>query len=333
MTITVIWAAIIALGLFMYVALDGFDLGVGMIFPFFPDDAERDLMMHSLAPIWDGNETWLVLGGAALFAAFPVVYAVALSALYLPIIFMLICLIFRGVSFEVREKAGRTKNIWSLAFILGSAGASLFQGIILGAYLQGIPVKDQTFSGDAFFWLTPFSLLSGFGLMITYCLLGCCWLIMKMQGDLRERLRTLVWPLTVILLLFMGAVSIWTPLSNVSIAKRWFSDGLLFLLLPIPVLVAVTAFSIFTSVRKHNDALPFVFALGLVLLGYIGLLISVWPYAIPGSLTLWEAAAPIESQRFALYGAVIIIPIILAYTTVGYWVFRGKIDTSGSSYH
>jgi cytochrome bd ubiquinol oxidase subunit II len=333
MTITVIWAAIIALGLFMYVVLDGFDLGVGLIFPFFPEDRERDLMMQSVAPIWDGNETWLVLGGAALFAAFPIVYSIALSALYLPIIFMLICLIFRGVSFEVRGKANRTKNIWSLAFILGSAGASFFQGIILGAYLQGIPVAEGRFSGDPFFWLTPFSLLSGFGLMVTYSLLGCCWLVLKMEGDLRERLHGLVWPLTIVLLLFMVAVSIWTPLSDASVARRWFSSDLLPRLLPIPVLVLVTAVAMFIAVRKRHDTLPFVLALGLVLLGYIGLLVSIWPYAIPTSLTLWDAAAPKESQRFTLVGAVVILPVILVYTTAGYWVFRGKVEKPKASYH
>lgn len=333
MTITVIWAAIIALGLFMYVVLDGFDLGIGLMFPFFPDDHERDLMMDSVAPIWDGNETWLVLGGAALFAVFPLAYSVALSALYLPIFFMLICLIFRGVSFEVRGKARRTKNLWSLAFTLGSAGATFFQGVILGAYLQGIPVTMGKFSGDAFFWLTPFSLLSGFGLMATYALLGCCWLVIKTEGVLQERLRRLIWPLTIVLVVFMIIVSIWTPLTDASIARRWFATGLLYRLLPVPLLVLVATIAMRTVVRKHHDTLPFILALGLVLLGYLGLLVSIWPYAIPTSLTLWDAAAPRSSQQFTLAGAAIIIPIIMTYTTAGYWVFRGKVEKSGASYH
>lgn len=332
MDVTVIWAAIIALGLFMYIVLDGFDLGVGMIFPFFPADNERDMMMHSIAPVWDGNETWLVLGGAALFAAFPMVYSVALSGLYLPIIFMLVCLIFRGVSFEIRGKANRTKNLWSLSFICGSAGAAFFQGVILGAYLQGIPVKDGVFSGDPFFWVTPFSFFTGMGLMVTYALQGATYLVMKIDGDLQERLRALVWPLTLALLGFILAVSVWTPLTDAQIASRWFSSSFRYRLYPIPVLVAITALAMFHAVRRRHETTPFILSLVLILLGYIGLLVSIWPYAIPNSVTLWDAAAPRSSQLFALVGAVIIIPIIIVYTTAGYWIFRGKVE-AGSQYH
>ncbi|BEU24695.1 cytochrome d ubiquinol oxidase subunit II [Paraburkholderia sp. 22B1P] len=332
MDVTVIWAAIIALGLFMYIVLDGFDLGVGMIFPFFPADSERDMMMHSIAPVWDGNETWLVLGGAALFAAFPMVYSVALSGLYLPIIFMLVCLIFRGVSFEIRGKANRTKNLWSLSFICGSAGAAFFQGVILGAYLQGIPVKDGIFSGDPFFWVTPFSFFTGMGLMVTYALQGATYLVMKIDGDLQERLRALVWPLTLALLGFILAVSVWTPLTDAQIASRWFSSSFRYRLYPIPVLVAITALAMFHAVRRRHETTPFILSLVLILLGYIGLLVSIWPYAIPNSVTLWDAASPRSSQLFALVGAVIIIPIIIVYTTAGYWIFRGKVE-AGSQYH
>ncbi|GJH03348.1 MULTISPECIES: cytochrome d ubiquinol oxidase subunit II [Paraburkholderia] len=332
MDVTVIWAAIIALGLFMYIVLDGFDLGVGMIFPFFPADSERDMMMHSIAPVWDGNETWLVLGGAALFAAFPMVYSVALSGLYLPIIFMLVCLIFRGVSFEIRGKANRTKNLWSLSFICGSAGAAFFQGVILGAYLQGIPVKDGIFSGDPFFWVTPFSFFTGMGLMVTYALQGATYLVMKIDGDLQERLRALVWPLTLALLGFILAVSVWTPLTDAQIASRWFNSSFRYRLYPIPVLVAITALAMFHAVRRRHETTPFILCLVLILLGYIGLLVSIWPYAIPNSVTLWDAASPRSSQLFALVGAVIIIPIIIVYTTAGYWIFRGKVE-AGSQYH
>jgi cytochrome bd ubiquinol oxidase subunit II len=325
MNVTFAWAVVIALGLFMYVMLDGFDLGVGLIFPFFPDESERDLMMHAIAPVWDGNETWLVLGGAALFAAFPLVYSVALSALYLPIITMLVCLIFRGVSFELRGKADRTKNLWNLAFIGGSAGASFFQGVILGAYLKGIPIANNAFAGDAFFWLEPFSLLSGLGLMATYALLGACWLVIKTEGELQRRLHLLITPLTALLLLFMIAVSVWTPLSDPRIAERWFEAGMLSRLLPVPLLVAVGAWFMFSAARKRLHVMPFILALALVLLGYIGLLVSVWPYAIPYSLTLVDAAAPRASQTFALAGALVVLPVILVYTTAGYWVFRGKL--------
>ncbi|MFM0059001.1 cytochrome bd-I ubiquinol oxidase subunit 2 apoprotein [Paraburkholderia sp. BL6669N2] len=332
MDVTVVWAAIIALGLFMYVVLDGFDLGIGIVFPFFPDEKERDLMMNTVAPVWDGNETWLVLGGAGLFAVFPAVYSTVLSALYLPLIFMLVCLIFRGVSFEIRAKANRTKHLWDLAFIGGSAGATFFQGIALGAFLQGIPVIDGAYAGDAFGWLTPFSLLTGLGLVVTYALLGCCWLVAKTEGDLQRRLHRVVWPLTVVLLGFVAMVSLWTPLQDPNIAQRWFHDGLFYRLLPVPFLVAVAAFLMHRAVRERHHNTPFALALLLVLLGYAGLLVSLWPYAIPSSMTLWEAAAPRSSQMFTLAGAAVILPIIIAYTTMGYWVFRGKVR-HGDQHH
>ncbi|TDG04514.1 cytochrome d ubiquinol oxidase subunit II [Paraburkholderia guartelaensis] len=332
MGVTIVWAAIIAFGLFMYVLLDGFDLGIGLIFPFFPREEERDMMMHAVAPVWDGNETWLVLGGAALYGAFPVVYAVALSAFYLPIVFMLICLIFRGVSFEIRGKATRTKNVWNLAFILGSAGAAFFQGVILGAYLHGIPMSGGSFSGDAFFWLQPFSLVTGLGLMATYALLGATYLVAKTEGDLQRRLHKLVWPLTLVLLVFIAVVSIWTPATDSTIATRWFDSGLMSRLIPIPFLVAIAAVLMYRSIKRRLNVAPFVIAVALVLLGYIGLLTSIWPYAIPNTLTLSDAAAPRASQVFVLVGAVIILPIIITYTTAGYWVFRGKVER-GAQYH
>ncbi|WP_133645160.1 cytochrome d ubiquinol oxidase subunit II [Paraburkholderia flava] len=333
MDVTVVWAAIIALGLFIYVVLDGFDLGIGIVFPFFPDGRERDLMMNTVAPIWDGNETWLVLGGAGLFAVFPTVYSTVLSALYLPLIFMLACLIFRGVSFEIRSKANRTRHLWDLAFIGGSTGAAFFQGVALGAFLQGIPVVDGSYAGGAFDWLTPFSLLTGLGLVATYALLGCCWLIAKTEGDLQRRLHRVVWPLTVVLLGFIAIVSLWTPLQDPQIAARWFHDGLLHRLMPVPFLVAGCAFLMHRAVRGRHHMTPFFAALGIVLLGYVGLLFSLWPYAIPSSVTLWEAAAPRSSQVFTLIGASVILPVILAYTTLGYWVFRGKVRHGDAHYH
>jgi cytochrome bd ubiquinol oxidase subunit II len=332
MDITVVWAAIIALGLLLYVVLDGFDLGIGIVFPFFPDQAERDLMMNTVAPVWDGNETWLVLGGAGLFAVFPMVYATVLSALYLPLVFMLACLIFRGVSFEIRAKAQRTKHLWDLAFIGGSAGAAFFQGIALGAFLQGIPVADGRFNGSAFGWLTPFALLTGLGLVVTYALLGCCWLIAKTEGDLQRRLHRVVWPLTVVLLGFIAMVSLWTPLQDPNVAQRWFDSGLFFRLLPVPFLVALCGFLMRRAVRERHHSTPFALALALVVLGYAGLLVSLWPYAIPASVTLWEAAAPRSSQMFTLVGAAVIIPVILGYTGLGYWVFRGKVR-HGDQHH
>ncbi len=325
MNVTVIWAGIIALGLFMYVVLDGFDLGIGILFPLFPDARERDLMMNTVAPVWDGNETWLVLGGAGLFAVFPVVYSTVLSALYLPLIFMLVCLIFRGVSFEIRAKANRTKPMWDLAFIGGSTGAAFFQGVALGAFLQGIPMADGRFAGGAFEWLTPFAVFTGLGLAATYALLGCCWLVAKTEGDLQRRLHRLAWPLTVVLLGFIAAISVWTPLQDPHIAQRWFDTAWLYRLLPAPLLVAVCAGAMYRALRGRHHITPFALALGIVLLGYAGLLASLWPFAIPASLTLWEAAAPRSSQMFTLVGAAVILPVILGYTTMGYWVFRGKV--------
>jgi cytochrome bd ubiquinol oxidase subunit II len=332
MEVTVIWAVIIALGLFMYVALDGFDLGIGIVFPFFSDETHRDTLMNAIAPVWDGNETWLVLGGAALFAAFPLVYSAALSALYLPIIFMLVCLIFRGVSFEVRAKANRTKGLWNLAFALGSAGATFFQGVILGAYLQGIPIQNGVFSGDSFFWFSAFSVFTGMGLLSTYALLGVGFLLIKTEGELQSSLRGLVRPLTVVLLGFIVAVTIWTPAANLEIGSRWLDPIILGRLYVVPALVSLCAVAIFMSVKRRYAAVPFVASLCLVLLGYIGLVVSIWPYAIPGSVTFWEAAAPRSSQIFTLVGAVIIIPIIVGYTTCGYWVFRGKVQSESKFY-
>jgi cytochrome bd ubiquinol oxidase subunit II len=256
-----------------------------------------------------------------------------LSALYLPLIFMLGCLIFRGVSFEIRAKANRTKHLWDLAFIGGSAGAAFFQGIALGAYLQGIPVTNGSFAGGAFDWLTPFSMLTGLGLVATYALLGCCWLVAKTDGDLQRRLHRVVWPLTIVLLVFIALVSLWTPLQDANIAQRWFDSRLFARLLPVPFLVALCAFFMYRAVRGRHHNTPFMLALGLVLLGYIGLLVSVWPYAIPRSVTLWQAAAPHSSQVFTLAGAAVIIPIIIAYTTLGYWVFRGKVRHGEVHYH
>jgi len=333
MDVTVIWAAIIALGVFLYVVLDGFDLGIGIVFPLFPDERERDLMMNSVAPVWDGNETWLVLGGAGLFAVFPIVYATVLSALYLPLILMLACLIFRGVSFELRAKANRTKYLWDLAFIGGSTGAAFFQGIALGAFLNGLPLQNGHYTGEAFAWLTPFTLLTGLGVVATYALLGCCWLIAKTDGDLQRRLHRIVWPLTVVLLAFIALVSLWTPLQAPEIAGRWFASGLFWRLAPVPFLVLACAAWMWRAVRGRRHTTPFFAALALVLLGYVGLLVSLWPYAIPHSVTLWEAAAPRSSQVFTLVGAAIILPVILGYTTMSYWVFRGKVSHADQHYH
>nr|WP_286674984.1 cytochrome d ubiquinol oxidase subunit II [Pseudomonas subflava] len=327
-----IWAGVIAFGIFMYVVMDGFDLGIGILYPFFRDKDERDAMMNTVAPIWDGNETWLVLGGAGLFAAFPLAYSVVLTALYLPLVIMLIALIFRGVAFEFRFKAKRTRYVWDAAFIGGSIVATFAQGVVLGAFIEGLKVENRQFVGGAFDWLAPFPLFCGAGLVAGYAMLGCAWLLMKTEGKLRHKMYKLMLPLTCVLLLFIAAVSIWTPLAHPAIAERWFTLPNLFYFIPVPTLVAVTVLGIVRAVQLKIDWQPFVLTLALIALSYTGLAISLWPNIIPPSVSIWEASAPASSQAFALVGVVFMVPIILIYTAYSYWVFRGKVVV-GEGYH
>jgi cytochrome d ubiquinol oxidase subunit II len=327
-----IWAGVIAFGIFMYVVMDGFDLGIGILFPFFRDKDERDAMMNTVAPIWDGNETWLVLGGAGLFAAFPLAYSVVLTALYLPLVIMLIALIFRGVAFEFRFKAKRTRYVWDAAFIGGSLLATFAQGVVLGAFVEGIKVTDRQFAGGAFDWLAPFPLFCGAGLVVGYAMLGCAWLLMKTEGRLQHKMYQLMLPLTCLLLLFISAVSIWTPLTQPAIAQRWFTLPNLFYFIPVPTLVAVTVLGIVRAIQLKKDKQPFVLTLALIALAYTGLAISLWPNIVPPSLSIWAASAPHSSQAFALVGVTIMVPIILIYTAYSYYVFRGKVKV-GEGYH
>lgn len=333
MDITIVWAAIIAFGLAMYVALDGFDLGIGILFPLFPDDDERSRLMSSVATVWDGNETWMVLGGASLYAVFPMVYSVVFSALYLPLLFMAICLIFRGVAFELRGKARRTRHLWDLAFIGGSTGATFFQGVVIGSWLSGIRVVDGHFAGGAFDWFTPFSLFTGLALVITYALLGCCWLIAKTDGDVQRRLHRLAMPLTVLQMVTILAVTLWTPMLAPMFKTRWFDSPMLPWALLAPLIVFACAAGMFKATRSRHPTRPFVLTLGFVLAGYLGLLATIYPFAILPGVTLWQAAAPHSSQAFTLVGAAVILPIILAYTALGYRVFRGKTDHAELHYH
>ncbi|KER69968.1 ubiquinol oxidase subunit II [Burkholderia cepacia] len=333
MDLTIVWAAIIAFGLAMYVVLDGFDLGIGILFPLFADDDERSRMMSSVAPVWDGNETWMVLGGASLYAVFPMVYSVVLSALYLPLLFMAICLIFRGAAFELRGKARRTRHLWDLAFIGGSAGATFFQGVVIGSWLSGIPVVDGHFAGGAFNWFTPFSLFTGLALVITYALLGCTWLIAKTDGVMQRRLYRLAMPLTVLQVVTILVVTIWTPRLAPTFEARWFASPMLPWASLAPVLVLACAAGMVGATRSAHPTRPFVLALGFVLVGYLGLLATVYPFAILPGVTIWQAAAPYSSQAFTLVGAVVIVPVILAYTALGYRVFRGKTNHAELHYH
>jgi cytochrome bd ubiquinol oxidase subunit II len=329
----VLWAIIIGFGLMMYVVMDGFDLGIGLLFPFIRDRADRDLMVNTVAPVWDGNETWLVLGGAGLMAAFPLAYSVLLSALYLPLILMLAGLICRGVAFEFRFKADDAhKIIWDISFAGGSYVAAFFQGVALGAYINGFHVSGPSYQGGALDWLTPFSIFTGFGLLIAYALLGTTWLIMKTEGALQRRMIALARPVAIILLIVIGIVSLWTPLAHPQVAARWFSLPDIIFFAPVPVLTLATTWAMLKALRREPHVVPFGLALFLLFLGYSGLAISLWPNVIPPDISIWQAQAPAQSMGFTLVGALFIIPIILAYTSWSYYVFRGKVRV-GEGYH
>src|SRR3954466_8755488 len=328
----VIWAAIIGLAVAMYVILDGFDLGIGILFPFAETERERDQMMNSVAPFWDGNETWLVLGGAGMMVAFPLAYSIILPALYLPVIFMLLALIFRGVAFEFRWIGVTSKRHWSFAFVAGSTAAAFCQGLILGGLIQGIKVQNGEFAGGTFDFATPFALLCGLGVMTGYALLGACWLVMKTEGAVADRARAHAKLLLLLVLLFMAIVSLWTPLQFPRIAERWFSTPNIFFLWPVPVVTALTAFLAWRWLENGRDIPPFLAAIVLFMLGYVGLAISVAPYLVPYSITFWDAAAAPASQIFMLLGTLPLLPIILIYTGFVYYLFRGKLR-EGEGYH
>lgn len=329
-----LWVIIIAFGLMMYVIMDGFDLGIGILFPFVRNREDRDTMVNTVAPVWDGNETWLVMGGAGLLAAFPLAYSVILSALYLPLILMLAGLIWRGVAFEFRFKADEShKPFWDQAFAWGSYIATFFQGVSLGAFINGFPVNKGSYAGGLLDWLTPFSLFTGLALPVAYALLGATWLVMKTEGALQARMRALGRPIALVLLFTIGIVSLWTPYAHPAIAERWFSLPNLLFFLPVPFLVLVTIWGLMTSLRQETShASPFLLSLLLLFLGYSGLGISLWPRIIPPDISIHDAAGPPESLGFALVGALLIIPFILTYTAWSYYVFRGKVK-SGEGYH
>lgn len=330
---SIIWIVIIFFSVFMYVLLDGFDLGIGMLFPFTPKKRDRDNMMNTVAPVWDGNETWLVLGGEGLLAAFPLAYSIILSGLYLPLIFMLIGLVFRGVAFEFRFKAKEgERHLWDKAFIGGSVVAAFFQGVSLGAFLDGIAVSGRSYAGGPLDWIAPFPLLAGLGVMVAYTLLGATWLIMKTEGELHDRMIRIARPFALLLLGAIVAVSIWTPLRFPHVADRWFTFPNILFLAPVPLLVALCIFLLLRSLSRAPFRLPFVLALALIFLGYSGMAISIWPHVVPPAITIWEAASPPQSQGFALVGTLFILPIILMYTAWSYWVFRGKVKAD-AGYH
>lgn len=320
-----VWGLIIGLAIFLYVVLDGFDLGVGILFPFIKGTKHRNQMMSSVAPVWDGNETWLVLGGAGLFAVFPLAYSVLFTALYAPLIAMLLSLVFRGVAFEFRHRDTSRRKIWDKAFAGGSLAAAFFQGVVLGAFLNGTAIEERGYAGGWFDWLSPFSIFIGLALVAGYALLGSCWLIMKTEGGLQEKAYHLAWRLTFAVLAAIAVVSLWTPLMDPAIAARWFSFPEILYLSPVPLLVVAAAFGLLRALKKKNENQPFFLSQGLFTLSYIGLGISIFPNIIPPHTTIYEAAAPTESLEFMLIGAVIFLPFVMGYSAYTYWIFRGKV--------
>jgi cytochrome d ubiquinol oxidase subunit II len=331
----VLWFGVIGFGVLMYVLLDGFVLGLGILAPFARDEHELDHMMNTAAPIWDGNETWLVLGGAGLLAAFPKAYALILSTLYLPVLMMLIALIFRGVAFEFRFKATRGKPFWGAAFALGSMVAAFAQGVMLGAIVEGIPHASAggVQLPAAFSWFSPFSMLTGVAVLFGYALLGASWLVLKTTGPLQHTARTLARPLVLVVVAFMGLVSAWLPFLDSRIMARWFEDGHFWWLAPVPLLALANAFALWrAALAEGRDARPFLLTLAFFALGFAGLVVGIWPNIVPPRLSLWDAASSTSSQLFLGVGIVFLLPAILGYTWWSYRVFRGKVE-AGEGYH
>ena len=329
----VLWFGVIGFGVLMYVLLDGFVLGLGILAPFAEDADQLDHMMNTAAPIWDGNETWLVLGGAGLLAAFPAAYALVLSTLYLPVLMMLIALIFRGVAFEFRFKATREKPFWGAAFALGSMIAAFSQGVILGALVEGLPRDGNGPFVSALAWFSPFSMLTGIALVFGYALLGATWLVLKTEGALQVVARTLTRPLVIVVVAMMGLVSAWLPFLDSRIMARWFEGGNFWWLAPVPLLALANAFMLWrAAMAKGRDGRPFVLTLTFFALGFIGLVLGIWPNIVPPDLSIWDAASSTSSQVFLGVGILFLLPAILGYTWWSYSVFRGKVQAD-AGYH
>lgn len=327
-----VWAGLLGTAVALYVILDGFDLGLGILFPMTPAEDDRDVMMNTVAPFWDGNETWLVLGGGGLFVAFPRAYAIIMPAVYLPLIVMLLALVFRGVAFEFRWVSKPHHWFWDQAFAWGSITAAFMQGVILGALLQGVTVKDGAFAGGPLDWATPFALFCGLAVVAGYALLAATWLIMKTEGEIAVAARDHAKQLLLVVLFAMAVISIWTPWSIPRIADRWFTMPNLAYLAPVPLLSAFSAFLCWRGLHSRAETSPFFAAIALFLLGYLGLVISNAPYLVPTSLSVWQAAAPVKSQLFMLTGTLVLLPFVLMYTAFIYWTFRGKVR-HGEGYH
>jgi cytochrome d ubiquinol oxidase subunit II len=327
-----IWTLLLGMAVFFYVLLDGFDLGVGMLFGLAPDAGARNTIMNTIAPIWDGNETWLVFGGIGLLTAFPLAFAIIIPAVYFPILIMLLALVFRGVAFEFRFRDAENKTVWDHAFCVGSGIATFAQGLVLGTFIQGIRVSGRQFAGTSFDFLSPFALLTGIALLFGYGLLGAGWLILKTEGAVQEAARRQGRICLIGVLLAIGIVSIWTPLMSESIAARWFSWPNILLLAPVPLATAVVAWLTWRALGSDAEAMPFLGAIGLFVLSYLGIAISLYPMIVPYHFTLWQAASSVRTQAFLLVGTLALLPVVLMYTGWSYWVFRGKVR-SDTGYH
>jgi cytochrome bd ubiquinol oxidase subunit II len=327
-----LWTVLLALAVFYYVVFDGFDLGVGMLYGLVRDDPARATVMNSIAPVWDGNETWLIFGGLGLLTAFPLAFAIIIPAVYFPILMMLLALVFRGVAFEFRFKHPALRRVWDGAFCGGSLVATFAQGIVLGAFIQGFKVDGRQFAGSSFDWLSPFPLVTGLALMFGYGLLGACWLILKTEGELQDWARRAAGICLVAVLAAIAGVSIWTPLAHPDIAQRWFSWPNIAFLSPVPIVTALIAIGEWEALRRRHELTPFLGAIALFLMSFVGIAISLWPMIVPYRYTLWEAASSASTQAFLLIGTLFLLPVILMYTAWSYWVFRGKARATGG-YH
>jgi len=319
-----LWTILLGLAVFYYVVFDGFDLGVGMLYGFVRGEAVRATAMNSVAPVWDGNETWLVFGGLGLLTAFPLAFAIIIPAVYFPILIMLLALIFRGVAFEFRFKHAALRRFWDGAFCGGSLVATFAQGVVLGTFIQGFKVEGRQFAGSSFDWLAPFPLATGVALMFGYGLLGACWLILKTEGELQDWARRAAGICLIAVLAAIAGVSIWTPLAHPNIAQRWFSWPNIAFLSPVPIITALIAIGEWEALRRRHELTPFLGAIALFLMSFAGIAISLWPMIVPYHYTLWQAASSASTQAFLLIGTLFLLPVILMYTAWSYWVFRGK---------
>jgi len=319
-----LWTVLLGLAVFYYVVFDGFDLGVGMLHGFVPGEAARATAMNSIAPVWDGNATWLVFGGIGLLAAFPLAFAIIIPAVYFPILIMLLALVFRGVAFEFRFRHPALRRFWDGAFCGGSLVATFAQGVVLGTFIQGFKVEGRQFAVSSFDWLAPFPLATGVALMFGYGLLGACWLILKTEGELQDWARRAAGICLIAVLAAIAGVSIWTPLAHPNIAQRWFSWPNIAFLSPVPIITALIALGEWEALRRRHELTPFLGAIALFLMSFTGIAISLWPMIVPYHYTLWQAASSPNTQAFLLIGTLFLLPVILMYTAWSYWVFRGK---------